>query len=125
MHDNLNGHSLQHESWRYILSVVEDETIFFKTKLTRILANDLEKSHLSDLEIFQHRFLKMDERVALLRHEVKELQEIIEQRSPAAAPSQANVSLLQQGVTVKIEQLQQSFNELAADFSKYLRESFT
>lgn len=124
MHDNLNGHFSQHESWKYILSVVEDETIFFKTKLTRVLANDVEKRHLGDLEIFQHRFLMMDEQVVLLRHEVRELQEIIQQQA-IAAPLPASVTTLQQGLAVKIERLQQSFNELASDFSQYLRQSFT
>lgn len=124
MHDNMNGYFSQHESWKYILSVVEDETIFFKTKLARVLANDLEKSHLGDLEIFQHRFLMMDEQVILLRHEVRELQEIIQQQA-VAAPLPANVTTLQQGVAVKIKRLQQSFNELASDFSEYLRQSFS
>ncbi|NLR77957.1 hypothetical protein [Chitinophaga eiseniae] len=124
MHDNLNGHFSQHESWKYILSVVEDETIFFKTKLARVLANDFEKSHLGDLEIFQHRFLMMDEQVVLLRHEVRELQEIIQQQA-IAAPLPASVTALQQGVAVKVERLQQSFNELASDFSRYLRQSLT
>ncbi|NLR60342.1 hypothetical protein HGH93_19680 [Chitinophaga polysaccharea] len=124
MHDNLNGHFLQQESWKYILRVVEDETIFFKTKLSRVLANDLEKSHLNDLEIFQHRFLMMDEQVVLLRHEVRELQEIIQQQA-VATPLPASIITQQQGVALKIERLQQSFNELASDFSSYLHQSFT
>ncbi len=124
MQDNLNGHLPQHESWKYILKVIEDETIFFKTKLAHILSNDFEKSYLHHLEIFQHRFLKMDEQVALLRHEVRELEEVL-QKNNLAAIHPESIALLEKTMGAKIDGLRQSFDTVAADFRIYLRQPFS
>lgn len=121
MQDDLNGHIPQHESWKYVLRVIEDETIFFKTKLAHILSNDFEKSHLKHLEIFQHRFLKMDEQVELLRHEVSELQDIIKKSSWVIIHPE-KIAQLQKTLEVKMDGLQESFDTLSSDFRTYLHQ---
>jgi hypothetical protein len=121
--DNLEGRLQQHESWKYTLRVMEDETIFFKTKLAHILSNDFDKNHLGHLEIFQHRFLIMDEQVELLRHELRELQEVM-QHSKQSNIHPEKITVLSEVLTAKIEKLQDSFDTLASDFRMYLRKSF-
>ncbi|MDQ0110225.1 putative transcriptional regulator [Chitinophaga terrae (ex Kim and Jung 2007)] len=117
--DNLNNRLPEHESWNYILRVIEDETIFFKTKLACILSNDFEKSHLGNLEIFQYRFLKMDEQVILVRHELREFQDILRRSSPGTATSEA-ITRLRNTLEMKIDKLQESFDVLASDFRMYM-----
>ncbi|MDR6568233.1 hypothetical protein PV783_13195 [Chitinophaga sp. CC14] len=123
MPDSLNGHVPAHESWRYILRVMEDETILFKTKLAHILSDNFERSHLKHLEVFQHRFLKMDEQISLLRHEVRDLQEAM-LCSNEQTTRPVSVTILQKMLTEKMDRIQSSFDILASDFQLYLKEHF-
>ena len=122
--DNLEGYLPQHESWKYILRVMEDETIVFKTKLAHILSHDFDRSHLGHLEVFQHRFLKMDEQIGLLRHEVRELQETIQYNSREIAIHPASGRALQDVLAAKIDRIQDNFDALTADFKLYLQRFF-
>lgn len=121
--DNLDGRLLPHESWKYILRVMEDETIIFKTQLADILSNDFDRRHLGHLEVFQHRFLKIDEQIGLLRHEVRELLEAMQHDSRTAIYP-ARVTALQEMLAAKIDTLQDSFETLAMDFKRYLHTYF-
>ena len=123
MSDNLERNLPQHESWKYLLRVMEDETIFFKTKLAGILSHHFEKRHLGYLEVFQHRFLKMDEQIGLLRHEVNELQEAVQHANDTVVHP-ASVTALREMMAVKMDAIQDSFEVLAADFNMYLQKSF-
>ena len=123
MQDDLDGHLPQHESWRCILRALEDETIFFKTKLAYILSKDFERSHLRHLEIFQHRFLIMDEQVKLLRHELIELQEFMQKNKQTSHHSGGDI-VLQETLAAKIYRIQESFDTLASDFRMYLDQFF-
>jgi predicted transcriptional regulator len=121
--DNLAGHLAPHESWKYILRVMEDETIIFKTQLADILSNDFERRHLVRLEVFQHRFLKMDEQIGLLRHEVRELQ-MVAQQNNGTAIHPARVTALQEMLMAKMDTVQDNFETLASDFKTYLHKYF-
>lgn len=121
--DNLDGHLTPHESWKYILRVMEDETIIFKTQLADILSNDFERRHLVHLEVFQHRFLKMDEQIGLLRHEVRELQ-MVAQQDNGTAIHPGSVTALQEMLMAKMDTVQDNFEILASDFKTYLHKYF-
>lgn len=123
MLDNLERNLSSHESWKYILRVMEDETIIFKTQLANVLSNDFERKHLGYLEVFQHRFLKMDEQIGLLRHELRELQEVMQQCDESAVYPMS-ITRLQEILAAKMDTVQDNFDILAADFSMYLHKYF-
>jgi DNA-binding transcriptional regulator YiaG len=123
IHDLFEKQLLQDESWKYVLAVLENGTVHFKIKLTQILSNDFERSHLEHLEVFQHRFLKMDEQIGLLKHELRELQEALKQVDKMVLTPE-NIKELRRMPGVKIEGIRDSFDILSADFSMYLHESF-
>jgi len=111
-----------HESWKYILREMENETILFKTKLAQVLSGSFERKHLVHLEVFQYRFLKMDEQISLLRHEVRSFQEALLYSS---VQDPANASIMQEVLTGKMDLVKSSFNTLASDFNMYLQEHFS
>ncbi|CAL1518884.1 hypothetical protein [Chitinophaga sp. MM2321] len=121
--DNFDGRLAQNESLKYALAVLEDETIYFKIKLTRILSNDFERSHLEQLEVFQHRFLKMDEQIGLLRHEAGELQEALKQVDKTTLEPES-VKEFRRMLEAKIDIIKDTFDILSADFKMYLHQSF-
>lgn len=122
--DEIDGHLPLYESWRTSLGVMEDETILFKTKLARILSENFERKHLAHLEVFQYRFLKMDEQISVLRHEVRDLQEVM-QHSCDKNSRLRNVTVMMQFLAARMELVEETFKTLATDFHVYLQENFS
>lgn len=112
----------QHESRKYLLKVLEDENIHFKLKLARILSTDFDRRELGRLEYFQSRFLKMDEQIALLRHEISEQQGVLMAVHTTGGLKDAVVS--EQMIDRRFTMVQQHFDMLDADFRHYLRQAF-
>lgn len=122
MKDKLEELRAQHESRKYLLKVLEDENICFKLKLARILSTDFDRRELGRLEYFQSRFLKMDEQIALLRHEISEQQGVLASVQTPTGLKDATVSELM--MERRFTTVQQHFDMLDADFRHYLRQSF-
>lgn len=112
----------QHESRKYLLKVLEDENIHFKLKLARILSTDFDRRELGRLEYFQSRFLKMDEQIALLRHEISEQQGILASMPATGSLTEATAS--EQMIDRRFMMVQQHFDMLDVDFRHYLRQAF-
>jgi hypothetical protein len=109
------------ESWKDELKVLEDENIRFKTRLADILATGFHKDQLERLEYFQNKFLKMDEQISLLRHEVREQLHL--QQQPALSNGQLKKTMnLQRRLEVKMIIIHEYFDKLSAEFNNYLQE---
>lgn len=122
MLEKIDGYLPFHESWRYILREMENETILFKTKLAQVLSGSFERKHLEHLEVFQYRFLKMDEQISLLRYEVRTFQEALFYSN---VHEPADVTVMQEVLTGKMELIKHSFDTLSLDFKMYLQEHFS
>lgn len=70
---------LQYESdtWKHLLGFMMDENIRQKERLSEILKNKFDRNLLEEMENFQTRFIKEDERIRLVRHEVIELDKLL------------------------------------------------
>ncbi|MGN7818520.1 hypothetical protein ACTJJB_00250 [Chitinophaga sp. 22536] len=122
MKDKLEELRTQHDSRKYLLKVLEDENIHFKLKLARILSTDFDHRELGRLEYFQSRFLKMDEQIALLRHEISEQQGKLALVHTPAGLKEATISELM--MERRFTMVQQHFDMLNTDFSHYVRQAF-
>lgn len=111
----------QNEAWREILKQLENENIFFKTKLTDILTTDLPKVQLAHLEFFQSRFLKMDSRIGLLRHEIREYTILLKLQTGSLEQEFLN---RYKNLRENIFSIRESFQLLRADFQDYLSDAF-
>ncbi|MBL7747978.1 MAG: hypothetical protein JNM19_11150 [Chitinophagaceae bacterium] len=115
---------LQYETdtWKRLLFFLMEETVQLKNLLTEILKEDFHNNCLPELEDFQTRFIKQDERIQLLRHEVAEFDRLLQREI-------IEDGQLKKAVDRKINQLrnnitnaEQEFNQLQAAFNSYLLE---
>ena len=123
MQDELSRILLQNDTWRQALKHLESENISFKTRLADILATELPKGQLENLEFFQTRFLKMDDQITLLRHEIRECQELLDQLLQTNDVLTRIIDL-HKGLQEKIFSLHENFYRLRTDFNSYLSDSF-
>lgn len=110
----------ENEGWRKQLAILEDENIHFKTRLADILKSDFIKSKLEELEYFQNRFLKMDEQLSLLKHEVREQLYHLQQEHFPMNGEHKKVIDLQRKLEVKIIIIKENFEKLSVEFNGYL-----
>ena len=113
------------ENWKNELKTLEDGIIRFKTKLAGILEADLQLYELEQLEYFQNKFLKMDDQISLLRHEVREQLHLLQQLSQSNGPQLKKILDLQYRLEVKMIIIQGNFDLLSAEFSGYLQKTFS
>jgi hypothetical protein len=117
-----NGKLCEYESLKTSLKVLEDENIYFKTSLAHVLKTDPDKEQLEVLEYFQNRFLKTDEQISLLRHEIREQQYLLQ---PTNVLQLRKTIDLQKRLEVKIIVLQENVEHLRISFNDYLSENFS
>jgi hypothetical protein len=113
----LNGKLSEYESWKKSLKGLEDENIYFKTRLANILKKNPDKNELEVLEYFQSRFLKTDEQISLLRHEIREQQYLLN------GVQLRKIMDMQKRLEVKIIVLRESVEHLRISFEEYLSEN--
>ncbi|SEL33894.1 hypothetical protein SAMN04488505_10260 [Chitinophaga rupis] len=113
------------ENWKNELKVLEDGIIRFKTKLAGILEADLQPYELEQLEYFQNKFLKMDDQISLLRHEVREQLHLLQQLIQSNGPQLKKILDLQYRLEVKMIIIQGNFDKLSSEFSGYLQKTFS
>jgi hypothetical protein len=113
-----------HESWKKGLKALEDENIYFKTELAHILKTNPNKEQLEVLEYFQNRFLKADEQISLLRHEIREQQYLLQPAAQTNGLQLKKTIDLQKRLEVKIIVIRESFEHLRISFNDFLSDNF-
>ena len=114
----------ENEGWRKQLAILEDENIHFKTRLADILKSSSHNGQLENLEYFQNRFLKMDEQLSLLKHEVREQLYHLQQEHFHVNGEYKKAVDLQKRLEVKIIIIQENFDKLSTEFNSYLEGNF-
>ncbi|WP_298738594.1 hypothetical protein [uncultured Chitinophaga sp.] len=114
----------ENEGWRKQLALLEDENIQFKTRLADILKSDFVRSRLEELEYFQNRFLKMDEQLSLLKHEVREQLYHLQQDRFHINGEYKRIMDVQRKLEVKIIIIKENFEKLSTEFNGYLMVHF-
>lgn len=110
----------ENEGWRKELALLEDKNIHFKTRLADILKNSFHRSQLENLEYFQNRFLKLDEQLVLLKHEVREQLYHLQQEHFHMNGEYKKAVEVQRKLEVKIIIIKENFEKLSMEFNGYL-----
>lgn len=113
---------LQYETatWKRLLSYMMDENIHLKNRLSEILCNDFDKKHLDTIADFQSEFIKEDQLIGLLRHEVAELEKLL---TKAGLEDRQLINLAQEkigNVRLYISNAEKKSGELMTAFNKYI-----
>lgn len=109
----------ENEIWRQEIKDMEDKTIRFKNSLANILGTNSYKDQIERLEYFQNRFLKMDEQLNLLRHEVREQLHLLQNPSQTSIQQIKNIKDHQRRLEVKMIILRDNFIKMADDFNSF------
>lgn len=114
---------LLHESdtWKRSLGYIIEENIHLKNRLSSILKDRFDKSLLGQLESFQTRFLKEDERIRLLRNDIVELDKLL--NNPEAGTLQNEINQKRKKIRNNIISTENQFGKLKIEFNSYLSEN--
>lgn len=115
---------LQYEAdtWKRLLGFMVEENIYLKNRIAEILRNGFGKDKLEVVEEFQNKFIKQDDLVKLIRHQVVELdkllvREIFEDGKIIHAVNK-KLSAVRNNVTLA----EKEFTKLKLSFNNYLLE---
>jgi len=111
------------DTWKRLLIFLMEENVQLKNLLTEILKEDAHNSRLQELEDFQNRFLKEDERIQLLRHEVAEFDRLLQREIAEDGQLKKTVDRKMHQLRNNISNAEQEFNRLQRAFSSYLSEN--
>lgn len=109
----------ENEKWKQELRLIEDKNIGFKTRLVNILSTQSQNHQIELMEYFQNRFLKMDEQLSLLRHEVREQLHLLEYLKLSDRQQVKKIKDTQKRLEAKMAILRQDFYKLAAEFNNF------
>lgn len=113
---------LQYEAdtWKRFLGFMMDENVHLKNRLSEILRNDFDNKHLDTIADFQGEFIKEDQLIGLLRHEVAELDKLL---TKADLEDWQLINLVQEKigkVRLNISNAEKKSGELITAFNKYI-----
>lgn len=114
------------DTWKRSLSFIRDENIHLKNRLTEILKNGFDKRSLENLEYFQTRFIKEDERVGLIRDDVAAIDKIIQDHlldddGQVVKETDDKLETLRNNVL----HAEKQFNQLKLEFTNYMLKMFS
>ena len=115
---------LQYESdtWKRLLNFMMDENIQLKNRLSEILKDKFDKNLLVEVEVFQNNFIKEDERVALLRNDVAELDKLLVREICEDGKIINKIEIRLQNLRNNIMHAEIQFGKLKSAFNSYLLE---
>jgi hypothetical protein len=117
-------HQFQHETetWKRLLEFLQAENVFLKTRLGQITKEDLDNQLLEQSEYFQNQFIREDEMIGLMRHEVSEQDSWLAREVFEDGAIVKEVTRRQKRLRREIEIAEQKFNKLKFEFNNYLSE---
>lgn len=116
---------LQYEAatWKRFLGYMMEENVHLKNRLSEILNSDFDKKHLDTIADFLGEFIKADQVIGVLRHEVAELDKLL---TKAGLEEGQLINLAQEkigNVRLYISNAEKKSGELMTAFNKYILDS--
>jgi hypothetical protein len=116
---------LQYEcdTWKRLFGFILDENIHLKNRLSEILKNGFDRNLLEEMENFQNRFIKEDDRIGLLRHEVVELDKLLKREIYEDGQIITDINIKLSKLRNNIINAEKEFGKLKMEFNNYLLEN--
>jgi hypothetical protein len=116
---------LQHESntWKRLLAFMMDENVHLKNRLSDVLKDNFDKELLGQMEVFQTRFVKEDESISLLRHDIATLDKLLAKDIFADSNLLAKANKKLKEVRTNMVVSETKFGKLKSDFNIFLVEN--
>lgn len=115
---------LQYESdsWKRMLDFMMDENIHLKDRLSEVLKEGFDNNLLEEVENFHSRFIREDELIRLMRHDLNELDNLLVQEIFENGMLKKKVDKRMKQMRGHITKAERQFCRLKKDFSSYLAE---
>jgi regulator of replication initiation timing len=116
---------LQYESdtWKRSLAFMKDENVHLKNRLAEVLKNNFDKSLLEEVEGFQTRFIREDERLGLLWNEIAETDKLLVREIFEDGRIMKKVGKRIKKLRTNIMSAERQFSKLKQEFNNYLTEN--
>jgi len=116
---------LHHESdmWKRMLGFIQDENIHLKNRISEVLSNGFNKNMLEEIEIFQSRFIKEDEKISLLRNEIAELDNLLMREVFENGIIKKDIERKLRHLRKILRNTEDEFAKLKQEFNTYLAEN--
>ncbi|MBK7123893.1 MAG: hypothetical protein IPH68_14545 [Chitinophagaceae bacterium] len=110
-------------SWQRLLDFMTDENIHHKNRLSEILKDRFDKNLLEEVDGFQNRFIRMDELIALLRHDHAEARKILQRETYADPLIQKKITGCMKKLRKNMITAEEQFGKLQSAFNHFLIEN--
>ncbi len=111
------------ETWRRMLSYMQEENIHLKNRLSEVLKDRFDKKMLEVVEVFQSKFIMQDDLITSLKKEVAAIEESMYPKKNSSIiithPSEKNMGAIRGNVEVA----EKIFGGIKTDFNHYLSEN--
>lgn len=116
---------LQYESntWKRLLAFIIDENVQLKYRLSDVLKNNFDKQLLVELENFQSDFVKEDDVVGVLRHDLAELDKLLVAQALEDAKKMIEIDNKLKRIRNNINTAEKQFSQVKFEFLNYLSEN--
>lgn len=111
------------DTWKRLVGFMMEENIHLKNRITDILKNDFDNSLLDELENFHTRFIKEDERIALMRNDAAEMDKLLTREIFEDGMIIRQVKHKLRRLRDDILIAEKQFSKLKAEFNSYLSEN--
>jgi len=110
------------DAWKRTLEFMTEENIHLKNRLSEILKGDLDQDLLMTAEVFQNSFVREDELIRLLRHDVLAFDHLLMREIFEDGAIINKVTNSYKAIRRNISESETQFNQLKHEFSNYLLE---
>ena len=119
----LNQLRYESDTWKRLFGFMLDENIHLKNRLSEILKNGFDRNLLDEIENFQNRFIKEDDRISLLRNEVVELDKLLKREKFEDGQIIWEINTKLNKLRNNITNAEKEFGKLKMEFINYLLEN--
>jgi hypothetical protein len=111
-------------SWIRTVDYLQQENIMLKNRLAQIMQYPVDKNMLEQAEVYQNIFLGKDAILAILRHDIKEVEKLLlAQKNGEASNAEARLLKKQLKLRQDMEKMENEFNRIKKQFNGYLAEA--
>jgi len=110
------------DTWKRLLGIMIDENIHLKTRLVEILKCINDKNLLEEMENFHSRFIKEDELIGLLRHQIAELDQLMAKEIYEDLKIKNEINGKSKTLRDNISIAESKFTKLKLEFSDFISE---
>lgn len=116
---------LQYESetWKRMLGFIMEENIHLKNRLSDVLKDRFDDRLLDEMENFHSRFIREDELISLLRHDMSEVEKLLMREVFEDGMLKKQLGKRIKQLRRDIKKAEQQFGKLKMEFNSYLTEN--